>query len=159
VRVVRNEPVIAVSPEPWIHLAGNRCFRGTTQTVNPTISGPCYHGGRSAPDEGITDGGPTGARRHSAAAWRHNFNSYTQHRHCCNPGTSACKYPNINHVTNQGHGLLRHYATSRKVAGSRPDDELYFSNYLTLPSALGPGVYSASNRNEYQKQKNNVSGE
>jgi hypothetical protein len=25
--------------------------------------------------------------------------------------------------------------------------------------ALGPGVYSASNRNEYQKQKNNVSGE
>jgi hypothetical protein len=28
-----------------------------------------------------------------------------------------------------------------------------------LPAALGPGVYSASNRNEYQKQKNNVSGE
>jgi hypothetical protein len=30
---------------------------------------------------------------------------------------------------------------------------------LILPAALGPGVYSASNRNEYQKQKNNVSGE
>jgi hypothetical protein len=29
----------------------------------------------------------------------------------------------------------------------------------TLPAALGPGVYSASNRNEYQKHKNNVSGE
>jgi hypothetical protein len=28
-----------------------------------------------------------------------------------------------------------------------------------LPTALGPGVYSACNRNEYQKQKNNVSGE
>jgi hypothetical protein len=29
-----------------------------------------------------------------------------------------------------------------------------------LPAALGPGVYSASNRNEYQKQKNkNVCGE
>jgi hypothetical protein len=28
-----------------------------------------------------------------------------------------------------------------------------------LPTALGPGVYSASNRNEYQKDKNNVSGE
>jgi hypothetical protein len=28
-----------------------------------------------------------------------------------------------------------------------------------LPVALGPGVYSASNRNEYQKHKNNVSGE
>jgi hypothetical protein len=30
---------------------------------------------------------------------------------------------------------------------------------LILPAALGPGVYSASNRNEYQKHKNNVSGE
>jgi hypothetical protein len=35
-----------------------------------------------------------------------------------------------------------------------------FSN-LALPTTLGPGVYeySASSRNEYQKQKNNVSGE
>jgi hypothetical protein len=31
--------------------------------------------------------------------------------------------------------------------------------YLILPAALGPGVYSASKRNENQKQKNNVSGE
>jgi hypothetical protein len=35
----------------------------------------------------------------------------------------------------------------------------FFLIYLILPAALGPGVYSASNRNEYQKQKNNVSGE
>jgi hypothetical protein len=28
-----------------------------------------------------------------------------------------------------------------------------FSIYLILPAALGPGVYSTSNRNEYQKQK------
>jgi hypothetical protein len=35
-----------------------------------------------------------------------------------------------------------------------------FLNYLILPAALGPGIYPASNRNEYQKQKNNnVSGE
>jgi hypothetical protein len=34
----------------------------------------------------------------------------------------------------------------------------FFYIYLILPAALGPGVYSASNRNEYQKQKN-VSGE
>jgi hypothetical protein len=33
-----------------------------------------------------------------------------------------------------------------------------FSIYLILPAALGPGIYSACNRNEYQKQKNNVSG-
>jgi hypothetical protein len=31
--------------------------------------------------------------------------------------------------------------------------------YEILLAALGPGVYSASNRNEYQKHKNNVSGE
>jgi hypothetical protein len=35
----------------------------------------------------------------------------------------------------------------------------FFSIYLILPTALGPGIYSTSNRNEYQKQKNIVSGE
>jgi hypothetical protein len=29
-----------------------------------------------------------------------------------------------------------------------------FSIYLILPAALGRGIYSASNRNDYQKQKN-----
>jgi hypothetical protein len=33
------------------------------------------------------------------------------------------------------------------------------SIYLTLLAALCPGVHSASNRNEYQKEKDNVSGE
>jgi hypothetical protein len=37
--------------------------------------------------------------------------------------------------------------------------EWFVSIYLILPTALGPGVYSASNRNEYQKHKSNVSGE
>jgi hypothetical protein len=36
--------------------------------------------------------------------------------------------------------------------------ECIFSIYLILPAALGCVVCSASNRNEYQKQKNNVSG-
>jgi hypothetical protein len=35
----------------------------------------------------------------------------------------------------------------------------FLSIYLILPAALGPGVYSASNRNEYEKQRNNVFGE
>jgi hypothetical protein len=36
----------------------------------------------------------------------------------------------------------------------------FFLIYLILQAALGPGVYSACNRNEYQKHKNNnVSGE
>jgi hypothetical protein len=51
------------------------------------------------------------------------------------------------------------YVTDRKVAGSRPDGMIFLSIYLILPVALGPGVYSAPNRNEYQKLKNNVSGE
>jgi hypothetical protein len=37
--------------------------------------------------------------------------------------------------------------------------KLIFSIYLILPATLGLGVHLASNRNEYQKQKNNVSGE
>jgi hypothetical protein len=36
--------------------------------------------------------------------------------------------------------------------------ERIFPIYLIFPAALGPGVYSASNRNEYQKQTNNVAG-
>jgi hypothetical protein len=35
--------------------------------------------------------------------------------------------------------------------------QINFSIYLILPAALGSGVYSASNKNEYQKHKNNVS--
>jgi hypothetical protein len=36
--------------------------------------------------------------------------------------------------------------------GSRPYEAIdYFSIYLILPAALGPGVYSASNKNKYQK--------
>jgi hypothetical protein len=36
---------------------------------------------------------------------------------------------------------------------------VFFLIYPILLAALGPGVYSASNRNEYHKQKNNISGE
>jgi hypothetical protein len=60
----------------------------------------------------------------------------------------------------QWSSWLRHHATSWKVVGLRPDKvKELFSIYLVLPAALGPGIYSAFNRNEYQKQKNNVSGE
>jgi hypothetical protein len=34
-------------------------------------------------------------------------------------------------------------------------DEVNLEIYLIIPASLGPGVYSASNRNEYQKHKNN----
>jgi hypothetical protein len=42
--------------------------------------------------------------------------------------------------------------------GSKPDEvNEFFSIYLILLAALGPWVYSTSNRNAYQKQKNYVS--
>jgi hypothetical protein len=59
----------------------------------------------------------------------------------------------VEYAVNFYYGL----ATGQKVIGSRPN-EVSFSIYLILQAILGPGVYSASNRNEYQKQKNNVSG-
>jgi hypothetical protein len=37
--------------------------------------------------------------------------------------------------------------------------EWILSVYLILPVALDPEIYLASNRNEYQKHKNNISGE
>jgi hypothetical protein len=47
-----------------------------------------------------------------------------------------------------------------KVAGSRPGEvNTFLSIYLILPAELDPRVYSASNRNDYRKQENNVSGE
>jgi hypothetical protein len=76
-------------------------------------------------------------------------------------GQTACaKYRDFNAKNRLYLYELGHYATNRTIAGSRPDEvnEL-FSIYLNLPAALGPGVHSASNRNEYPKQKNNVSGE
>jgi hypothetical protein len=48
---------------------------------------------------------------------------------------------------------LMHYSASRKVAGS------IFAIFFNLPNSSVPGVYSTSNRNVYQKQKNNISGE
>jgi hypothetical protein len=38
-------------------------------------------------------------------------------------------------------------------------DEWISSIHLILPAALGSGIYSVSNKNDYKKQKNNVSGE
>jgi hypothetical protein len=40
-----------------------------------------------------------------------------------------------------------------KIAGSVMDEtiQFFFSVYLILPAAYGPGVDSASNRNDYQK--------
>jgi hypothetical protein len=46
---------------------------------------------------------------------------------------------------------------SRKAVGSRPNEVIeLFSIYLILPATLGPGVYSASIRNEYQNRKKKV---
>jgi hypothetical protein len=51
--------------------------------------------------------------------------------------------------------LMRHLL----LRGAPNEVNWIFSIYLSLPPTLGLGVYSVCNRNEYQKQKNNVSGE
>jgi hypothetical protein len=56
-------------------------------------------------------------------------------------------------------GTIKALCYKRKCCGFTRLGEYIFSIYLLLPAALGHGVYSASNRNEYQKQKNNISGE
>jgi hypothetical protein len=49
---------------------------------------------------------------------------------------------------------LRHYATNRKIVCSKPHEvNEFFPIYLIFPGPLGPGVYSTSIINEYQKQK------
>jgi hypothetical protein len=60
-------------------------------------------------------------------------------------------------IAGWGHAVawwLRHFATSRKVAGSRSDEvNDFFSTHLIIPAALGPGVYSASNRMSTRSRK------
>jgi hypothetical protein len=52
------------------------------------------------------------------------------------------------------------YAARRKVSVSRLDEiKFSFSIYLILPATLGLVVHATSNRNEYPKQNNIVSGE
>lgn len=61
-----------------------------------------------------------------------------------------------------GHAVaywLRHHSISGKVVDSKLNEvNANFLTYLSLPVALGPSVYSASNRNEHHEQRNNVSG-
>jgi len=47
--------------------------------------------------------------------------------------------------------LLRHCATSRKVAGSIPDGVTGIFHWQSFRPHYAPGVDSASNRNEYQE--------
>jgi hypothetical protein len=47
--------------------------------------------------------------------------------------------------------LLRHYSTSRKVAGSGPSEVYFFQLTYSFQPHYDPGVDSASNRNEYQE--------
>jgi hypothetical protein len=50
--------------------------------------------------------------------------------------------------------MVRALCYKPKGGSSRPDEvDEFFPIYLILPAALGPGVYSAFNRNKYQKQK------
>jgi hypothetical protein len=59
-----------------------------------------------------------------------------------------------------GNVVVKVLSYKPEVAGSRLHEEnKLFSIYSILPAILDHWVYSASNRNEYQKQKQYVSGE
>jgi hypothetical protein len=60
------------------------------------------------------------------------------------------------------HQIIRksiNYVSMFKIKNKTIKIEVFYCKILMFPAALDPGVYSASNRNEYQKHKNNVSGE
>jgi hypothetical protein len=59
----------------------------------------------------------------------------------------------------RGSVLVEALCYKPEVLGLTPDEvkEFFFSIYLSISAALSPGVHSSYNRNEYQKQKNNVS--
>jgi hypothetical protein len=47
--------------------------------------------------------------------------------------------------------MLIHYTTSPKVAGSSPGEVVFFQFTKSFQLHYGPGIDSASNRNEYQE--------
>jgi hypothetical protein len=53
---------------------------------------------------------------------------------------------------------LRHYATNRKVASLSPDEVDFFQLTYSFHPHYGPGVDSASNRNEYQEDSGGYNG-
>jgi hypothetical protein len=55
----------------------------------------------------------------------------------------------------RGSTVIKALCYKPEVTGLRPHKVNFFSIYQILPATLGPGVHSASNRNEYQKQKDN----
>jgi hypothetical protein len=67
---------------------------------------------------------------------------------------------NINCYGARGSVVVEALCCKPEGRGRRPDEvNNLFPIYPILPAALGPVVYSASNRNEYLKQKNTASGE
>jgi hypothetical protein len=51
-----------------------------------------------------------------------------------------------------------HYTTSRKVAGSSPDEVDFFQFTYSFQPRYDPGVGSATNRNEYEEDSWGVKG-
>jgi hypothetical protein len=65
--------------------------------------------------------------------------------------TQTVSLVSVQHVGHYNGSWLRHCAKSRKVAGSISDDDIGIFIDIILRLHYGPGVDSASNRNEYQE--------
>jgi hypothetical protein len=74
----------------------------------------------------------------------------------CLPQETGSEYRfGLNNLGAHGSIVVEVLCYKLEGRGFRPDEVNEFSSiYLILQAALGPGVHSASNRNEYQKQKN-----
>jgi hypothetical protein len=75
--------------------------------------------------------------------------------------SSKCELHRLSHIPAHGSVVVKALCYMLRGLGfeTRWGEWFFFFIYLILPAALGPGVYSTSNRNEYQKQKNNDSGQ
>jgi hypothetical protein len=63
------------------------------------------------------------------------------------------------HIGVLGRVVNKVFATSWEVSGSRPCGMNKYSIYVILHSIQSPRGFSTCNRNEYQKEEINVSGE
>jgi hypothetical protein len=68
------------------------------------------------------------------------------------PPSSGLKYPRIPICYVCSRVVVKELCYKPHDRGFETRQREYFSIYLILSAALGPGVYSASNRNEYQRQ-------
>jgi hypothetical protein len=116
-------------------------IRGRMHRTYPTISDrDCHHLRRQLPDVVRVR-----IRSNLSRNFMPSFLNLTLHTSAHSYASAHMDLERITDVVI--FSWLRHYATSRKVAGSSPDEV----DFLNLPNSSSPGVDLACNRFEYQE--------